>query len=74
VPKVHNGVQMGLKAIDESLFPLIASRLLGEVPNRLFGGVAMSRLASNHTGTRAHWQRINVVQDALSSVLRVMGM
>jgi hypothetical protein len=27
--------------------------------------VAMSRLASNHTGTRAHLQRINVVQDAL---------
>jgi hypothetical protein len=27
--------------------------------------VAMSRLASNHTGTQAHLQRINVVQDAL---------
>jgi hypothetical protein len=27
--------------------------------------VAMSRLMSNHTGTRAHLQRINVVQDAL---------
>jgi hypothetical protein len=27
--------------------------------------VAMSSLASNHTGTRAHLQRINVVQDAL---------
>jgi hypothetical protein len=27
--------------------------------------VAMSRLASNHTGTRAHLQRINVVQNAL---------
>jgi hypothetical protein len=27
--------------------------------------VAMSRLASNHTGTRAHLQRTNVVQDAL---------
>jgi hypothetical protein len=27
--------------------------------------VPMSRLASNHTGTRAHLQRINVVQDAL---------
>jgi hypothetical protein len=26
---------------------------------------AMSRLASNHTGTRAHLQRINVVQNAL---------
>jgi hypothetical protein len=27
--------------------------------------VAISRLASNHTGTRAHLQRINVIQDAL---------
>jgi hypothetical protein len=27
--------------------------------------VAMSRLASNHTGIRAHLQRINVIQDAL---------
>jgi hypothetical protein len=27
--------------------------------------VAMSRLASNHTGTRTHLQGINVVQDAL---------
>jgi hypothetical protein len=29
--------------------------------------VAMSRLASNHTGTRAYLQRISVVQDALFS-------
>jgi hypothetical protein len=28
--------------------------------------VAMSRLASNHTGTRAHLQRINFVQDAMA--------
>jgi hypothetical protein len=27
--------------------------------------VVISRLASNHTGTRAHLQRITVVQDAL---------
>jgi hypothetical protein len=27
--------------------------------------VAMTRLASNHTGTRTHLQRINVVQNAL---------
>jgi hypothetical protein len=27
--------------------------------------VALSRFASNHTGTRAHLQKINVVQDAL---------
>jgi hypothetical protein len=31
--------------------------------NGLFGGDV--RLASNHTGTQAHLQRINVVQDAL---------
>jgi hypothetical protein len=29
VPKVHNRVQMGLRGIDESLFPIIAPRLLG---------------------------------------------
>jgi hypothetical protein len=29
--------------------------------------VAMSSLASNHTGTRAHLQKINVVQDALGA-------
>jgi hypothetical protein len=31
VPRVHNGVRLGLKGVDESLFPRIASRLLGEV-------------------------------------------
>jgi hypothetical protein len=35
VPKVHNCVQMGLKGIDESLFPIIASKLLGEVLREL---------------------------------------
>jgi hypothetical protein len=34
--------------------------------------VAMSRLASNHTGIRAHLQGINVVQDALCQC--AMGM
>jgi hypothetical protein len=29
VPKVHKVVQMGLKGIDESVFPIIAPRLLG---------------------------------------------
>jgi hypothetical protein len=33
--------------------------------------VAMSRLVSNHTGTRAHLKRISVVQDALCQC--VMG-
>jgi hypothetical protein len=31
--------------------------------------VAMSRLASNHTGSRAHLQRIHVVQDAFASTM-----
>jgi hypothetical protein len=35
VPRVHNGVQMGLRGIDESLFPIIAPRLLGEVLGEL---------------------------------------
>jgi hypothetical protein len=30
-PRVHNGVQMGLKGVDESLFPICAPRLLSEV-------------------------------------------
>jgi hypothetical protein len=31
VPRVHYGVRMGLKGVDESLFPIIAPRLLSEV-------------------------------------------
>jgi hypothetical protein len=38
VPKVHNGVQMG---INESLFPIIAPRLLGEVLEELQGLTAI---------------------------------
>jgi hypothetical protein len=41
VPKVHNGVQMGLKGIDEPLFPIIAPRLLGEVVEELQGPTAI---------------------------------
>jgi N-acyl-L-homoserine lactone synthetase len=37
VPKVHNGVQMGLRGIDESLFPIISPKLLGEVFGELQG-------------------------------------
>jgi hypothetical protein len=37
VSKVHNGVQMGLRGIDESIFPIIAPRLLGEVLGELQG-------------------------------------
>jgi hypothetical protein len=35
VPKVHNGAQMGFWDIDESLFPIIAPRRLGEVLREL---------------------------------------
>jgi hypothetical protein len=31
VPKVYKGVQMGFRGIDESLFPITAPRLMGEV-------------------------------------------
>jgi hypothetical protein len=41
VPRVHNGVQMGLRGIDESLFPIIAPRLLGEVLEELQGPTAI---------------------------------
>jgi hypothetical protein len=41
VPKVHNGVQMGLSGIDESLFLIIAPRLLGEVLGELQGPTAI---------------------------------
>jgi hypothetical protein len=34
-PRVHNGVRMGLRVVHESLFPIIASRLLGEVLEEL---------------------------------------
>jgi hypothetical protein len=41
VPKVHNGVQMGLRGINESLFPITAPRLLGEVLGELQGPTAI---------------------------------
>jgi hypothetical protein len=41
VPRVHNGVQMGLRGVDESLFPIIALRLLGEVLVELQGPIAI---------------------------------
>jgi hypothetical protein len=38
VPKVHNGVQMGLRGMNKSLIPIIiiAPRLLGEVIGELY--------------------------------------
>jgi hypothetical protein len=35
VSRVHNGVRMGLRGVDESLFPIIAPRLLGKVLGEL---------------------------------------
>jgi hypothetical protein len=35
VPRVHKGVRMGLRGVDESLFPIIAPRLLSEVLGEL---------------------------------------
>jgi hypothetical protein len=41
VPSVHNGVWMGLRGIDESLFPIIAPKLLSEVVGELQGPTAI---------------------------------
>jgi hypothetical protein len=41
VPRVYNGVQMGLRGVDESLFPIISPRLLGEVLGELQGPTAI---------------------------------
>jgi hypothetical protein len=43
---------------------VLEAEMASTVDERVFL-VAISRLASNHTGTRAHLQRINVIQDAL---------
>jgi hypothetical protein len=37
VPRVHNGVRMGLRGIDESLFPKVTLRFLCEVLEELQG-------------------------------------
>jgi hypothetical protein len=37
VPRVHNGVRIGVRGVDESLFPIIAPKLLGEVLGELHG-------------------------------------
>jgi hypothetical protein len=37
VPRVNNGVKMCLRGVEESLFPIIAARLLGEVLGQLQG-------------------------------------
>jgi hypothetical protein len=40
-PKVHRGVLIDLKSIDESLFPIVATRLLGEVLGKLHGSTVI---------------------------------
>jgi hypothetical protein len=50
VPRVHNGVQMGLRGVDESLFPIIALRLLGEVLVELQGPIAIYTTGSKTEG------------------------
>jgi hypothetical protein len=35
VARVHNGVRMGLRGVDESLFPIITPRLMSEVLGEL---------------------------------------
>jgi hypothetical protein len=41
VLRVHNGERVGLRGVDESLFPIIAPRLLGEVLGELEGPTAV---------------------------------
>jgi hypothetical protein len=41
VPNIHKRVQMGLRSIDESLFPVIAPKLLVEVLGELQGPTAI---------------------------------
>jgi hypothetical protein len=41
VPRVHNGVLMGLWGVDELLYPVIAPGLLGEVLGELQGRTAI---------------------------------
>jgi hypothetical protein len=41
LPWVHNGGRMGLRGVDETLFPIIALRLLGEVHGKLRGPTAI---------------------------------
>jgi hypothetical protein len=50
VPKVHKGVQMGLRGIDESLCPIIAPRILVEVLGELQGPTAIYTDGSKSEG------------------------
>jgi hypothetical protein len=50
VPRVHNGVRMGSRGVDESLFPIIAPRFLGEVLGELRGPTAIYIYGSKTEG------------------------
>jgi hypothetical protein len=50
VPKVHNGVQMCWKGINETLFLIIAPSFLGEVLRELQGPTAMYTSGSTTEG------------------------
>jgi hypothetical protein len=64
VPRLHNGVRMGLRGVDESLLPIIALRLLGEVLGELQGPTAIYTDGSKTEGlvgigiflcSQGHW-------------------
>jgi hypothetical protein len=50
VPRVHNGVWMGLRGVDESMFPIIAPRLLGEVLVEFQGPILYRRFKDRGFG------------------------
>jgi hypothetical protein len=55
VPRVHNGVRMGLKDIDESLLPIIAPGFLDEVLGELQGPTAIYTDGSKTEGLVGIW-------------------
>jgi hypothetical protein len=63
VPCVHNVGQMGLRYVDESLFPIIAPGLLGEVLGELQGSIPIVQIPQSHlmwvskeTNGLTYWQ------------------
>jgi hypothetical protein len=55
VPGVHYGVRMGLRSVDESLFPIIAPRLLDELLGELQGPTAIYTDGSKTEGLVGIW-------------------
>jgi hypothetical protein len=70
----HCGIFTAETCVIHFACDLIESKPMVFTVDERFFLVAMSRLASNHTGTRAHLQMINVVQDALRLRLRECGL